>query len=76
MVRNVSYLLVCYFSFKNLSCSFIAVNGSFVSKSADVLIDPSTKFSQSEDSLIFKSDIFSGKRSDVSKLMADIFFTN
>ena len=47
-----------------------------MSKSADVLIDPSTKFSQSEDSLIFKSDIFSGKISDVSKLMADIFFTN
>ena len=42
------------------SCSDKAVNGLYLSRTDDVLIDYSKKFSESESSLIFRPSFFSG----------------
>ena len=54
-------ILTVLFFVKIFFCSDIAVNGSCVSKTDDVLIGDSKNFSQSEGSLIFRPLIFSGK---------------
>ena len=62
---NISSFLVCFFSFRRfnifivLSCPDLAVNGSYVCSTDDVLIVHSKVFSYSEGSLIFRTLIFS-----------------